>query len=375
MIIGMTRCFATTNSFWIDPQGDIRPCARHKSKVAHITEFEDFNKINNSDYFRKITKDLEDNNWPDGCIRCKQDETKGLHSKRQFYKDLNLDSEKDFMIDISMGNYCNLKCRMCGPHNSTQWIKDYNSLIEKNILPDLDLDTKPYSLSSQDIENIKSLISTKKGRVFIELKGGEPLIMPETQTMIEELSDLENSHQIELLIVTNGTVFPLWLEKLHKYFSSIYLVVSIDGLESVYDYIRSNNKYTYEDCIENIEKFITLENIDLSFNVVVQNLNIHQLPEIHKKLTEYSNSINYITLSMPIYLQPNVMPQKSRREISNLIKSSKKVFGDYANQIDMITKILEEAPDQKIYDKFIEISKELDSHRELNIENTLPHLL
>lgn len=371
----MSKCFATTNSFWIDPQGDLRPCARHKSKVAHVTEFEDFNKINNSDYFREITEELQNDKWPDGCIRCKQDESKGFHSKRQFYQDLNLDSEKDFMIDISMGNYCNLKCRMCGPHNSTQWIKDYNSLIKKNIIPDLDLDTKPYSLSSQDIEKIKSLISTKKGRVFIELKGGEPLIMPETKTMIEELSNLENSHQIELLIVTNGTIFPLWLEEHYTYFSKIYLVVSIDGLGSVYDYIRSNNKYTYQDCIENIEKFTALENIDLSFNVVVQNLNIHQLPEIHKKLTEYSTSINYITLSMPVYLQPNVMPQKSRMKIIKLIQNSKTIFGAYANQIDTITKLLEEAPDQKIYDKFIEISKELDSRRELNLENTLPHLL
>ena len=374
MIIGMTKCFATTNSFWIDPQGDIRPCARHKSKVAHVTQFQDFSKINNSNYFEEITKDLENNKWPDGCIRCKQDESKGLHSKRQFYADLNLDTEKDFMIDISMGNYCNLKCRMCGPHNSTQWIKDYNNLIEKQIIPDLNLDTKPYSLSDIDIEKIKSLISTKKGRVFIELKGGEPLIMPETKTMIEELSNLENSDRIELLIVTNGTVFPAWLEKLHKCFLNIYLVVSIDGLGSVYDYIRSNNKYTYQDCIENIEKFAALENIDLSFNVVVQNLNIHQLPEIHQKLTEYSNNINYITLSMPVYLQPNVMPIESRKKIRNLICNNK-IFGNYKNQINNIADILNDAPDKKIYHKFLEISRELDSARAVNLENTLPHLI
>jgi radical SAM protein with 4Fe4S-binding SPASM domain len=371
----MTKCFGTTNSFWIDPQGDVRPCARHKSKVAHVSEFDDFTKINNSSYFKEITKKLENNKWPDGCIRCKQDESKGLHSKRQFYEDLDLDTEKDFMIDISMGNYCNLKCRMCGPHNSTQWIKDYNSLIKKKIIPDLGLETQPYTLSSIDIEKLKTLIADKQGRVFIELKGGEPLIMPETHMLIKELSELPNSNQIELLIVTNGTVCPEWLSNLYKNFLKIFLVVSIDGLNEVYDYIRSNKKYSYKNCIENIEKFIHFENINLSFNVVVQNLNIHQLPRIHKKLTKYSNKINYITLSMPVYLQPNVMPENSRKKILHTIHKNIDVFGDHEKSILQIAQTLNEKPDKKIYEKFIEISTELDRNRNLSLQNTLPHLL
>ena len=129
----MIDCFAAHNSFWIDPQGHVRPCARYKEKMDHITTFNSFSDIVNSKGYVEIRQSHSKDQWPSGCFRCKEDEEKNLHSKRQFYQDIELKQPDDFMIDISMGNYCNLKCRMCGPNNSTSWNSDFKFLVDNNI--------------------------------------------------------------------------------------------------------------------------------------------------------------------------------------------------------------------------------------------------
>ena len=189
----MIDCFASKNSFWIDPQGHIRPCARYKEKTNHISTFESFSNITNSEPYIAIRNELQNNMWPKGCFRCKEDEEKGLHSKRQFYKDIGLESPNDFMIDISMGNYCNLKCRMCGPHNSTLWASDFKFLVEQNLFKDPGIDLSPYQLSDDDIVKLTNHIESIEGNIFLELKGGEPLIMPQTKLLIDKLVKLKNS--------------------------------------------------------------------------------------------------------------------------------------------------------------------------------------
>jgi len=370
----MIKCFAATNSFWIDPQGHIRPCARFGEKFDHVTEFQTFSEITQSEKHKNIRDALENGQWPDPCFRCKSDEERGVFSKRSFYDRKNLRAPDDFMVDISMGNYCNLKCRMCGPQNSTSWNSDYEYLIENQILKPKNVDFSGYQLSDRDIEKLVDHFRSVKGNIFIELKGGEPLIMPQTKKMVEHIMSLDNVHKITLLIVTNATVVPDWLEKLSLKNKKIELVVSIDGVEDVFDYIRGNEKFSYQECIKNIEKFSKLPNIDLHFNVVVQNLNIHQLPEIHWELFKFSRSINYIVLQFPDYLASNVMPQIARKRIYENFIDNQYQFGEYQNLMKNIHELLRKDPEPYLLKKFYKVMSALDQIRKQDLYSVLPHL-
>ena len=371
----MIDCFASKNSFWIDPQGHIRPCARYKEKTNHISTFESFSSITNSESYIAIRNELERGVWPNGCVRCKEDEEKGLHSKRQFYKEVGLESPNDFMIDISMGNYCNLKCRMCGPHNSTLWARDFKFLVDQKLFQDPGTDLSAYQLSNADIEKLSNHIESIQGNIFLELKGGEPLIMPQTKLLINRLVNLKNSKKITLLVVTNGTVVPDWIEKITENFNKLQLVVSIDGINEVFDYIRGTEKFSYADCLKNIEYYHSLKNIDLRFNVVVQNLNIHQMLDVHQSLEKFNTTVNYITLSMPKFLEVNVMPKTSREMIySNFISNADK-FGNYKSLMQNIHNILLKDPDPKIYDTFKNITLSLDQRRNQDLKKVALHLL
>lgn len=369
----MIDCFASKNSFWIDPQGHIRPCARYKEKTIHITKFNSYSEITDSEPYQQIRQQLNNDVWPKGCFRCKEDEEHGVHSKRQFYTDIGLSSPDDFMIDISMGNFCNLKCRMCGPHNSTLWISDYKHLVANGIYNGPKMDFDPYQLSDRDIDLLTRHIESVRGRVFIELKGGEPLIMPQTKQLVDRLIKLKNANMITMLIVTNGTVIPDWIKDVNQHFAKLQLVVSIDGIGDVYNYIRGNDKFSYDQCMQNILTYSQLSNIDLRFNVVVQNLNIHQMLDIHKTLDKFNTEVNYIVLSMPKFLAVNVMPNSAKKEIYDRFQDNKSQFGKYESLMSNIHEMM--LTDSSDYDTFVSIMTELDKRRNQNIRQVLAHLV
>lgn len=375
---GMTiKCFASTNAFWITPQGNLAPCARFKSLLTdHITDFEDFSLINKTGVFKEARNSLDAGIWPDSCKRCKADEENNIRSKRQYYDAVPMLAPDDFMIDISMGNFCNLKCRMCNPQNSTLWIEDWNSLVKNNIKPkDNWIDeAKGYILNDKDIEKICSFLSTIKGNIFMELKGGEPLIMPHTEKLLSRILETDVCDRITMLIVTNGTAVPKYIEEAAAKFKELQLIVSIDGKDEVYDYIRGVKKFTYADCIENIKKFSKIKNINLRFNVVVQNLNIHQIHDLHQELIKYTSGINYITLNMPQYLAVNNMPDKSKQQIFDDYQKNADSFGNFKDRLDKIHNLMMQPSDPDMYKKFLEFNLHLDKVRLQNGTDLFPHL-
>jgi sulfatase maturation enzyme AslB (radical SAM superfamily) len=264
---------------------------------------------------------------------------------------------------------------MCGPHNSTLWASDFKFLVEQNLFKDPGIDLSPYQLSDDDIVKLTNHIESIEGNIFLELKGGEPLIMPQTKLLIDKLVKLKNSKKITLLIVTNGTVIPEWITEVNEKFNKLQLVVSIDGIGSVFDYIRGTEKFSYEDCLRNIRYYHSLENIDLRFNVVVQNLNIHQMLDVHQVLDEFNTTVNYITLSMPKFLEVNVMPKKSREMIYLKFLDDCEKFGNYKDTMQNIHNILLNDPNPEVYGLFKNITLALDERRNQDLKKVASHLL
>jgi MoaA/NifB/PqqE/SkfB family radical SAM enzyme len=361
------KCFASTNGFWIDPQGYTRPCARNKERSKHISNFENFGDIK----FANITSKLENDVFPDSCFRCKLDEERGIRSKRQYYDAVPMIAPDDFMIDISMGNFCNLKCRMCNPRNSTQWYKEHAGLVAENLIEEKE-DNRAYQLKDTDIDKLIAFISTITGNIFIELKGGEPLIMPETKKLVDSFLTLPNANKITLLLVTNGTVVPDWLVRVADVIKDLQLIVSIDGVDNTFDYIRGNNDFSYKKCIENAKLFAKLNNVNLRFNVTVQNLNIHELHLIHQELTQISNKINYITLMLPEYLCVNNISRVYKEKIYAEYLQHREVFGNYADKVDKIYNLMLQDSKPELYKQFLEVTKYLDTSRQQSIETVIP---
>lgn len=114
------------------------PCSFFKGYIK-TSDHIDIAKVWNGPEHLALKQSIENDIPILGCNACYQAETNGLESRRigskklyeQFHKDTNIELDGPQGLDYSVGNLCNLKCVICGPSNSTQWIPDYQKLYPK----------------------------------------------------------------------------------------------------------------------------------------------------------------------------------------------------------------------------------------------------
>ena len=158
-------CLAFTKAVQLTPWGSIAPCCWYEGQIPYKSgfEFSSLDKI-----FQDDINTMKKGQWPANCNRCKIAESKNTTSRKEYIEQraTYLTSQSIQVYDINLSNLCNFKCKMCGPEISTSWFDEEPGIA--------------YSASNETINNLINTIanSCNSGTVYMELKGGEPLIMP-----------------------------------------------------------------------------------------------------------------------------------------------------------------------------------------------------
>jgi hypothetical protein len=176
-----------------------------------------------------------------GCDCCYQAENSGLQSRRlgsqhayeQWHQDTNINLSAPQGLDYSVGNLCNLKCVICGPTNSSQWIPDYQKLY-----PEKNINYLKYQKNSQlEISNNESL----KNIISVHFHGGgEPLLSKVHVNLLKRIRSVKGLADVRVFYNTNGTitvtdeVLKLWEEC-----QLIELYFSIDDVSTRFEYQRT----------------------------------------------------------------------------------------------------------------------------------------
>jgi hypothetical protein len=338
--------------------------------------FETSDQINltqawNSDGRKKII-DLVDQDKPiAGCQRCYADEEKGLVSRRlhtkesyeTWHKDINIDLTGPQGLDYSVGNLCNLKCIICGPHNSTFWIPDYQKLFpNKNIKVFKYQKSEQIEITSDDtLNNVLSLHFHG---------GGEPLLSDAHVNLLKKIKSIKGLADVRVFYNTNGTttvndeILALWEEcKL------IELYFSIDDINSRFEYQRPGK--TFVSIEQNLQWFYKNMPHNHMFNVnaVWSYLNFYYLDQLtdwcqeNLKTNRYGDTVNLIFqtaigitqlvhVSEPIY---NMLLDKfqGHPELIKLVKSLTISDRDHRSFLNWIEKI-----DQIRNQKFVQVAPE-----------------
>tara|TARA_R110001606_G_scaffold395164_1_gene566842 strand:+ start:1133 stop:2287 length:1155 start_codon:yes stop_codon:yes gene_type:complete len=373
----MIKCFATTNSVMIDPLGKVRPCCKFDGDFGHIDEYDSIDDILKSEHYTELRKSHTDGIFTRGCKTCENSEARGYKSRRQFYDDRY--TNDDFLLDISPGTYCNLKCRMCSPYNSTKWFSDWDALREMGIInsgPTSSLNV--YNMPENDVDKIINFLDTTSYEISIEFKGGEPLMNPKTQTLFEKMANCKSSNRISINLITNGTYKVDWLANIAGNFKELRIGISADGIGDVYEYIRGDKKYNWKRFLESIESYKNIPNTTLSFNYVVQNTNIHQMADFADAVAPYS--VWWILLNNPQYLSTTVIPLSARADIIKKLQPLLDTTSKHREQFNTLTSIMNELTnnvdmDKEMYKQFIEYSAALDKLRNQSLLDVAPHLI
>ena len=325
--------------------GDIKLCCR-SWPIDNINNVS-MKELWNSDKYKEVRRMMLNGERPKECDACWRQEDIGVRSMRQRYNktrtkkympyldDLSDDYEMPFRIPViesKMSNFCNLKCRMCHPLDSTSWSKDWETIehLMKDAngstfrkVKELGLTRKPYVSGWEDNEDFwKEFEELAPYFERIEFAGGEPLIDPIHYRILNILK--EYGTNIELKYSTNLTklnykkddVMELW-----NHFKGVEVMISIDGVGNIYDYIRQLG--SYQEVKQNILKVVDHPKVvKIAGACTFQVYNIFNMEEIFDQFVEDLNiDIHTHRVNYPTFLDMRVIPSELRLPLADKLET------------------------------------------------------
>lgn len=346
--------------------GDVRVCCqanvtknkgviRKSDGTAYNAGKDDLNESRNAELMKVMRLNMLNGIWSEECGRCRQEEENGLVSRRSYeleqwdYRiekaredtgsDGSIDIEKTPVryYDLRFGNFCNLKCRMCGPTDSDSWYSDWIKLTGTNKYNDTsgivtinevdgklvtgEYDWPNYEPFWQALENNATNIE------HVYFAGGEPMLIERHYDFLERCVDQDVSKNIIIEYNTNMSTIPSRVVNLWKKFKQVRIGASVDGMEKILEYQRHPAKW--EKILKNLRLVDDLpDNIIswLAFTVTAYNVN-HMIDFMKWKLVDSGfkkiNSSNrrpiitYHVAHHPRHLNIRVLPKSYKKEITD----------------------------------------------------------
>ncbi len=372
-------------------------------KAFNIKDKPTQDEIMNSDFMKNIRKDMLGSKWNKVCTRCLVSELADGVSRREIenknYENIIKESVESTKsdgsiavkyrsIDYRLGNLCNLQCRMCGPHSSTAWLKDWNTVkLDEEKMND----SRRIELENYDwIEKDYLFLEFQKKLEYCEhlhFAGGEPLITPQMGRMLKYCIDNNYAQNIKLTYNTNLTKLPENVLELWKYFKSVKLLCSIDGFNKVNDYVRHPAKWDVIDrnltfLDSNAEKY-HIEEILLSSTVQIYNvLDLPNLYEYLKKFKVVVPGLNLINLHIPNYLQTTVLPNEVKeiatKRLENYYLTLKEQLPEQhkylAENIHQVINFMNQENAVNRLPIFLKINDNMDKVKGVTLEEQIPEL-
>jgi len=437
-----TFCPLPWNSINLRNNGDLRICCNTNSyspKRGIMTKEDgtpynagkdDWNEARNAELLKEVRVSMMKGEWHPECTRCKKEEESGMRSRREYEnddwgkysgdislekmlpiteEDGTLDTSKqdiEFM-DIRYGNFCNLKCRMCGPTDSHKWYDDFVKTtgrthykdthetiqLTKNAKGKWHTDQYDWFQDNDIYWNNFEKYAPDAKKLYIV--GGEPLIIAEHQESLERLVASGKAGKIQLEYNTNLTMVPDRLVHLWEQFKQIRIGVSIDGIGDVFNYQRTPAKF--DAVYKNMMTLQNNERINLKawFAYTVTPMNVFHTADFMKwKLTESGlDKFNPITGPRPVithhmchspkYYNVKVLPQYLKDQVAEHYQEhrdwvlttdfSDKVKNNFIKVLTGIeTFMMSEDYSEEWLDHFVDQTAKLDEVRNQNILDIVP---
>jgi hypothetical protein len=323
------------------------------------------NEAWNNDYMRNIRTTMLRGEKPPSCLKCYKEEDAGVQSKRNWetaywVSELGLDSILDGVqedgyakqniryIDLRLGSKCQLACTMCSPHDSSSWVKDWNTIYPQITNANLKnssgwenkgkLHGANYNWHKNNPEFWDQLYDQIPNMKQLYFAGGESTIIEEHYSLLEEVARRGYADKIELRYNSNAVELPDRLFEVWDKFKNIKFHFSVDALGSKNDYIRYPSNW--DSLVANMHKLdATGSNIAVTTAVTVMALNILYVPDLikwkleqnFKKFNQWPNGagmINWHFAYWPPQLNVKVLPRWAKDLVSDKFEDFYKWLDD-----------------------------------------------
>lgn len=364
-------CYHPFNGLEIETDGTIKPCCKFKTDL--YPNWKNFNirdgldNYLNSQSLKNLQNDFINGTKPEACVRCWKDEEAGFPSKRQMDADRwgnQINDDKIKFLAIPIGNLCNLKCRICSPHSSSSWIKEFKDI---------------YGIKIQKQEWHKDpkiwneIIDISKSCIEIHIHGGEPFLYQNVEhvELIRQIVASKKADNISLHYSTNGTVFPSnELYDLWKNFKWVDIQLSLDDYGTRFEYNRYLAKWDQveKNLLNYLDKVQQYSNHQISISTTVSAFTIYYLDEFFDVMKKLGVPKPWLgRLHNPPYYRPSIFPIKVKQKIEEKLLQSK--HNDVKNTASWLI-----PDDTQYWQEFLSYIQRHDAYRKQKFFEVFPEV-
>jgi len=337
-------CILPWNLLELKPTGTVKICCVAAREISidgkpAIIGRQKFDEIWNSRYMRDIRKAMLKGERLPECEYCRRQDASGIQAPS--FRDLNnrewmlrYDTSMDGMIEmarkmgatvksppsylqLSLGNGCNLKCRMC--------CSDYSDQIERDPVHSKWSPNSPFPPRAEaaswyeDDSFFTDLMANPKLLQKLYVTGGEPMMSVRLQKILDVIVEAGRPTSVDISLNTNGTLAnPRILERL-ELFRNAVLGCSIDAYDPYFEYIRFPGKWNA--VRRTLDKFREHPKLIVSVNPTVQAYNALNIVELFQFCDEQELICTPQIMYGPEHLTMLVMPRPARDEAAGRLRS------------------------------------------------------
>jgi hypothetical protein len=427
-------CKTVWNGLHILPDGYIRLCSIGQNSnrnldlqrardsdgnVMHILTHS-IHDIMNSDKHREVrVLNVSDTSaWSPHCECCENREiitnhnrTHNNKSRRLYLMDIddnNVVSETNFTenkidengninwmpssLDIRFGNLCNQKCVMCSPAFSNMWYEEYFDYYKNNqfgqgtlvkAIKDINTGKWIEPIELQWFEDPRWWAKFEEMMPYLRhiyITGGEPMVTPAHDIMLDKLIDSGYAKNVWLEYDTNASAINDKIVQRWSHFNKVEIRASLDAIGEQYEIIRFGGKW--EKFQTNIKRLKQCQ-IDSGGKVrLLAASTCFQIPTIYSiiETEEWCNSIgidfHLRFLEGPEHLAVASLSDKSKQELINYYTLNK----DRTRKSSLIITHLQNHMGTKFYkpgkiNEFLKFMNYLDGTRNINWKKAFPKVL
>lgn len=230
-------CAAPWRGLHINPRGDVKTCCAGNPNMLGNLNSQTIEQVLNSGLMSEIRASLAQGQAHSYCSNCVRAERFGADSERQWHNRVNPNFDyaaagKEYhypvIVDVRWNTTCNFSCNYCDPSASSKWAQLKQVPFKSG--------TRPY------YEQVCDFLEQHHAHIHeVALVGGEPLLLPENERLLDVIPDTAIVTLITNLNVDlhNNRIF----RKLAKR-SRVGWSMSFDNIADRFEYVRYGGDWT-----------------------------------------------------------------------------------------------------------------------------------
>ena len=224
-------CAAPWRGLHINPRGDVKTCCAGDPNMLGNLNSNTITEILDSDLLKQIRSEMSQGRAHKYCSNCVQAERFGADSERKWHNDTNPNFDYatagdqyhyPVIVDVRWNTTCNLSCNYCSEWASSKWSALKGIPFKSG--------SRPY------YEQVCDFLEQHKSHIRdVALVGGEPLLLPENERLLDVIPE-----DCAVTLITNMNV-DLGRNKIFKKLAQRKKVgwsMSFDNIGAQFEYVR-----------------------------------------------------------------------------------------------------------------------------------------